>query len=385
MNSRERVLATLEHREPDRVPIDLGGSGESLIAEKAHKELKKYLGLVGGEVKISPLWHVVEPDERILRMFDVDTRGVQWGFPYFDPLRIEEKEDGYYCSDQFGIKYRMPKVKGYYFDMISHPLEHADLKDLEAYDLPDPHDQTWQGVWEDLERKAKHLYEDTDYALIAGSTCGVLELACWLRGMTKFLMDLIVSKRFAEKLMNKVVEFHIAFWDEMLSRVGDYVQIAKVGEDLGTQIGPIVGLDMFRELIKPRNKKIWRFIKKKTGIYLLLHSCGSVCKFIPDFIEMGVDALNPVQVSAKDMDTRRLKEEFGGELTFWGGCDTQRVLPFGTPEDVVSEVKRRIKDLAPRGGYVLSSVHHVQADVPPENIVAMLKAVREYGKYPIKI
>ena len=198
--------------------------------------------------------------------------------------------------------------------------------------------------------------------------------------MEKFLIDLIANQRFAEKLMDKVLEYQLAYWDEFLDRVGDYVQVAQVAEDLGTQVGLIMNPKVFRKLIKPRDEKLWNFIKRKANVKLLLHSCGSVYQFIPDFIEMGVDALNPVQVAARDMDTRRLKAEFGEKLTFWGGgCDTQRILLFGTPADVRNEVKRRIKDLAPGGGFVFTQVHNIQAGTPPRNIVAMLEAANKYG------
>ncbi|MEM3630668.1 MAG: uroporphyrinogen decarboxylase family protein, partial [Nitrososphaerota archaeon] len=165
----------------------------------------------------------------------------------------------------------------------------------------------------------------------------------------------------------------------------EYVQVVEVGEDLGMQTGPIINPELFRKLIKPRDEKIFKFIKKKADVYLLLHSCGSIYKFIPDLIEMGVDALNPVQVSAKDMDTKKLKEEFGEKITFWGGgCNTQHILPHGSPEDVINEVKKRIKDLAPGGGFIFTQVHNIQADVPSENIVAMFETVKKYGWYPIK-
>ena len=279
----------------------------------------------------------------------------------------------------------MPKVKGYYFDVIS-PLKHANVEDLEEYEFPNPSDRSWQITFGMLGREAKRMYERTDYALVAGVIPGVLETSNLVRGMDKFLVDLIANRRFAELLMDKATEFVLAFCDEILDRVGDYVQIVNASDDVGTQTGPIMSLELFRKTIKPRDEKICRFIDRKADVYLLLHSCGSVYKFIPDLIEMGIDALNPVQVSAKGMDTHKLKEEFGDKLIFWGGgCDTQRVLPYGTPGEVANEVKRRIKDLAPGGGFVFTQVHNIQAGTPPENVVAMFEAANEYGKYPIKL
>lgn len=160
-----------------------------------------------------------------------------------------------------------------------------------------------------------------------------------------------------------------------------YIQVIQVGDDLGSQDGPQLSPELYRKVVKPRYKKLFQYIKEHSSAYLFLHTCA-VYEFIPDFIEMGVDALNPVQVSAKDMDTKRLKREFGKDITFWGGgCDTQKVLPFGRPEEVTQEVKRRIEDLAPGGGFIFTQVHNIQADVPSENIMAMYNAVKEYGKY----
>jgi uroporphyrinogen decarboxylase len=374
----------LEHEEPDRVPIDFGGAMCTQIAIKSYEKLRNFLRINNGEIKIANInEQTVFPNENILKLFNVDTRGVFLDLPL--PI-IEEKEDGYYFIDIWGIKQKMPKVRGYYFDAISRPLQNATIEDLKKYNWSDPRDPRFEPFWEAIENKAKKLYEKSNYALVGGYLSGVFELSWNLRGLDKFLIDLIMNRKFAEILMDKALEFALAFWDEMLSRVGDYVQVVEVGEDLGMQTGPIMNPELFRKLIKPRDEKIFKFIKKKADVYLLLHSCGSIYHFIPDIIEMGVDALNPIQVSAKGMDTKKLKEEFGEKLTFWGGgCDTQHVLPHGSPEDVVNEVKRRIKDLALGGGFVFTQVHNIQADVPPENIVAMFETVKKYGQYPIKI
>jgi uroporphyrinogen decarboxylase len=192
-----------------------------------------------------------------------------------------------------------------------------------------------------------------------------------------------LDKPFAKALFDKLADFHIEFFRHYLEAVGDCIDVVVVSDDLGGENGPLISPELYRELIKPAQKKLWQFIKSNTEAYLFLHSCGSISKFIPDLIEIGVDILNPIQVAAKDMDTRRLKDEFGDKLIFWGGIDTQRILPFGSPEDVESEVKKRIADMAPGGGYVLTAVHNIQAGVPPENICMMYDAARKYGVYPI--
>jgi len=221
-----------------------------------------------------------------------------------------------------------------------------------------------------LREEAKWLHEKTDYAVIADMpVLGIFEtaLVC-LRGMERFMMDLILDKPFAKALLNKLSDKHIEFYRNYLDAVGEYIDIIMVSDDLGGENAPLISPELYREMVKPYQKKLWQFIKDNTKAHLFQHSCGSIYKLIPDLIEIGVDILNPIQVAAKDMDTKRLKEEFGDRLTFWGGIDTQRVLPYGSPEDVEMEVKERIADMAPGGGYVLTAVHNIQAGVMPENI-----------------
>ena len=195
------------------------------------------------------------------------------------------------------------------------------------------------------------------------------------------MMDLAANPEFAGALLDKLVEVSINKLEQILPVAEGYVQVIVTGDDLGTQNGPQLSPKLYKKIVKPRHKYLYQYIKKYTSAHLFLHTCGSVYEFIPDFIEMGVDVINPVQVSAKDMDTKRLKKEFSKDITFWGGgCDTQKVLPFGTPREVTEEVKRRVGDLVPGGGFVFSQVHVIQAGTPPENIMAMYDAVGKYGK-----
>ena len=233
-----------------------------------------------------------------------------------------------------------------------------------------------------MHERAKHLYETTVYALMLNGAGSIYEWAQELRGWDVFMMDLAEDPAFAGALLAKLVEAHIRRLEQILPAVEGYVQVIQVGDDLGMQSGPQISLRLYRQVVKPWHKRLYQYIKQHTSARLFLHTCGSVYAFIPDFIEMGVDILNPVQVSARDMGTRRLKREFGKDIAFWGGgCDTQRVLPFGTPAEVREEVKRRIDDLAPGGGFVFNQVHNIQAGVPPENIMVMYEAVREFGWY----
>jgi len=379
-----RVLKALNHEEPDKVPIDLGGSLTNTgIAKKAHAELMKYLGLKENEPEVIDVYQqLVKPDERILKKFEIDVYGIGPKPPKTWELIIKEDKDNYYYTDEWGIKYRMPKKHGYYFDIVEHPLAGLDRESLKDYQWPDPHDL---GRRERLEEKVKDLHENTDYALFFNAaTSGIFEHSCALRGTENFYVDLIADPKFAEAVLGKMVEFYLGYWEEMLPLVGKYVQVVKMGDDLGGQNGPLVNPEVYRKVLKPRQREVFSFIKKRTNAKLYFHSCGSVYEFIPDIIDCGVDVLNPIQVSARNMDTRRLKQEFGDRLSFWGAVDTQRILSFGIPRDVEEEVKKRIGDLASGGGYILSSVHNIQANVPPENIVAMFEAAGKYGKYPIR-
>jgi len=255
---------------------------------------------------------------------------------------------------------------------------------LESYPWPDPGDP---GRIEGLREEAKKLRESAQYAIVADAIgLGVFE-SSWvlLRGPERFFMDMALDKPFVNALLEKLTDLHIKFHQNYLDAVGEFIDVIAVSDDLGGENGPLISPASYEELIKPFQKKLWKSIKNNTEAFLFLHSCGSIHRFIPDLIELGVDIINPVQVAARDMDTRKLKEEFGDKITFWGAVDTQRILPFGSPDDVEREVKKRILDLAPGGGYVLSAVHNIQAGVSPENVCRMYETARQYGKYPVDI
>jgi len=377
MTPRERVLTSLNHEEPDRVPLDLGGLATTIEAVP-YNELKKYLG-IRSETKLFLRDHV-DPPEEILERFGIDTRYVRMKPPRNFKVQIDS--DNSYL-DEWGTRWKKPE-SSLYWDPVDYPLKDATIEDLETHNWPDPHDP---GRTEGLREEAKWLREKTDCAIIADTpSLGIFESASiCLRGIERLMMDLILEKPFAKALLDKVADIQIEFFRHYLDAVGEYIDVIMVTDDLGAENGPLISPEHYREMIKPAQKKLWQSIKNNTKAYLFLHSCGSISKFIPDLIEIGVDILNPIQVSAKDMDPKRLKEEFGDKLTFWGGVDTQRVLPFGSPEDVEREVKTRLADMAPGGGYVLTAVHNIQAGVRPENICMMYDAARKYGTYPIDI
>ena len=290
---------------------------------------------------------------------------------------VKEDEGNYTYVDEWGIAMKMPKEYGLYYDMVEHPLARLKAEDLARYNWPDPRDP---GLTEGLKEKAQEMYENTDSALVAWASGSLFERSWYLRGFENFFIDLVSNEKFAHALLDKLLEINMEFLEDYLKAIGDYIQVIQLSDDLGQQNGPLISLDVYRKFFKPRQKELFSFVKERTDAFLFYHSCGSVYQFIPDLIDVGVEILNPIQVSAKGMNTKKLKEEFGDSLSFWGAVDTQHILPHGSPDEVTEEVNRIITDLASSGGYVLNSVHNIQADVPPENIVAMFKAANKPEK-----
>jgi len=384
VNSRERILTTLQHREPDRVPIDLGGTDVTSICRGAYEDLMGYLGRDTGPIVIE---NIVEQlpvlDKTFLnKVVRADTRQIrEHGCSTWEP-RIEDNGRYWRLVNEWQIGMRMPKEGGHYFDLVEFPLKEPTCDALDAFSWPDPADPA---RWEGLAEHAQRLYEGTPYGLVVGCVFGggVFEFPQYLRGMEAFLTDLLLHPKFADALMERIVEVLIDAYSHMLDEVGEYVQVVCICDDLATQMGPMISPDLYRKRIKPRQKRLIEAIKARTDACIMYHGCGATREFLPDLIDIGVDIFNPVQVGARGMgDTAELKRVFGADLTFWGGlCDTQRVLPFGTPEDVREETRRRLDDLMPDGGFVAAPIHNIQDGVPPENIMAMLETVHEYGMY----
>ncbi|RLE11667.1 uroporphyrinogen-III decarboxylase [Candidatus Aerophobetes bacterium] len=379
MTPQQRLLTALNHKEPDRIPYDLDGTNQSGIHYIAYRNLLSYLGIRKDEITIcDPIQQLAHVHEDVLEKLKVDTRIIYPKDPSNWKLNIEEDKEGKYFIDQYGIKWTMHKG-GFYFDPTGHPLTEGSIEELNNHPFPDPSDKK---RIEGLKEVARGFRERGFPVNMMSMSGGFFEAPFWLRGFENFYCDLAGNPRYACSLMDKLLEIEMGYWDLVLSELGDYIDIALTANDLGGQDGPVISPSMYRKYIKPRQKKLNSFIKnKKSSIYIFFHCCGSIYDLLPDLIETGIDIINPVQVSAAKMNTKRLKKEFGDALTFWGGIDTQEILPYGTPQEVKDEVKRRIDDLAPGGGFVLTSVHNIQADVPPENIMAMWETLQEYGKY----
>jgi uroporphyrinogen decarboxylase len=377
MDSRERVVKSLNHEEPDRIPIDIGSQVTSFHVD-SYRSLRQYLGFRLNEVEIiDHAQQITKVEEDILQRFHVDTRHI-----FIKAAKPLKKINYLVYEDEWGIKTTKPP-SSHYYDMIESPLAKANLDDLENYDWPDPRDPKRING---LKEEAKRLYEMSPYALVLnGFSESLFGLPSFLRGHEQFYMDLILNPRFINNLLDKALNYAKGLAETVLELIGEYIQVVRVADDLGMQEGLLISPQLYRKYIKPRQKEFYSFIKERTDAKLLLHSCGSIYEIIPDLIEIGVDVINPVQVSAKNMDSLKLKNEFGEKLSFWGGgCDTQSILTYGTPNKVEKEVKKRINDLAPRGGFIFTPIHNIQYDVPVENIITLYDTAIKIGKYPLQ-
>jgi uroporphyrinogen decarboxylase len=382
MTSRERVLTSLNFQIPDRVPIDLGGF-QSGIHKKAYQALLKYLGRQEDVVMLDPVQQLVRPSEEILEMLRVDFRYVTARAPEsFDGTirqNFREGELWHDLRDEFGVVWSMPDKQQLYMDISEHPLAEASLEDLKSYPFPDGSDPT---RFDGLREEVLDLRENTPYALSTGIG-GVVYETCWyLRGLERWFMDMMENPGFCEALLDRVLNFWMDYYSAFMQEIGDIIDVVMIGDDLAGQNGPLFQPEFYRAVVKPRQKQLVRHIKSLSPAKIWYHSCGAVLEYIPDLIDNGIDILNPVQITARDMDPAILKQRFGSKLVFWGGgIDSQHILPFVSPEEVKSHVKANMEAFKPGGAYVFNNVHNIQAGVPPENILAMYEAAYEYGAY----
>jgi uroporphyrinogen decarboxylase len=374
---RERVIESLNHREPDRVPRDLGGRVSTMM-EGAYKTLKKYLKLDEcGYDTINPDWFTVDEfDERVLQYFDIDFRRV---FLKGSSKYKKIVEDNNTWIDELGFK---RKYTGMYGEMIDHPLRKAkDVDDINKFKFYNAYDSA---RIIGLKERVEYLYNHTDYAIVAaGSVGGILETSNWMRGFDNFPIDLMLKKEMAHALMDKLTTYFIELLDVFLGVVGPYIQMIELADDLGSQTSLLISPELYREMVLPYYKKMISFIKSKTKAKIFHHSCGAMGKAAGLLIEAGVDILNSLQPKAAGMDTTYLKDNFGDKLSFHGGIDIQEVLPRGSFDEIENEVKRRIAIYAPGGGYIVCTAHDIQDDVRPENVISMYNSIDNWAKYPL--
>jgi uroporphyrinogen decarboxylase len=411
MTPRERVLAALNHREADRVPIDFGGHRSSGIAAIAYVKLREALGLEKRPVRVyDPIQQLAVIDEDVLERFHVDTielgRGfaeqsshwADWVLPDGSPCQMPVWALPLWEGGQWVLKGASGRVIGrmppgaLYFEQCYWPfIEHDDLDHLgEAMEdviwvaMRSPPGPLAMGPDGDrvLAEGAQNLRRRSDRAIIGLFGGNLLESGQFLYRNDNFLALLAGNPDRAGQLLDRLVEMHLANLERYLGLVGDSIDVILFGDDLGMQSGPQISPKMYRELFKPRHARMWRRAKELAGVKVQLHCCGGVRPLLADLIEAGLDAINPVQISCKGMDAAELKRDFGSRLTFWGGgCDTHSILAHARPAEIRDHVRRQIEILKPGGGFVFQQVHNILADVPPQNVIAMFDAAYEFGGY----
>lgn len=382
MTSRQRVRMALNHEVPDRVPIDLGGF-QTGIHQKAYREVLDHLGIEDEVAIMDPVQQLARPCEAVLQRFHVDTRYLVAHGPDSFTGGIETNTRAgrlwHDLKDEFGVVWSMPDDQQLYMDISHHPLANATIEDLADYPFPKGDDPT---RFTGLRDEAQRLRDETPYAISTGIGGVVYEICWYMRGLEHWFMDTIENPAFCEALLDRTLGFWMGYYTQFMAEIGDLIDVVMIGDDIGGQSGPLFSPDFYRSIVKPRQKRLVQHIKSLTDAKIWYHTCGSVVPLIPDLIDNGIDILNPVQISAANMDPASLKETFGQSLVFWGGgVDTQHVLSFGTPEEVRQDVRKNVDALKRDGGYVFNSVHNIQAGVPAENIVAMFDAAYDFGFY----
>ncbi|MCP4456123.1 MAG: hypothetical protein GY809_32095 [Planctomycetes bacterium] len=382
MTSRERVLATLNHEQPDRVPIDLGGN-QTGIHRDAYSVLLTHLGIQDDITIMDAVQQLAQPCESVLERLRVDTRYIAArGAEGFKGGIEQNHRDGrlwHDLVDEFGIRWSMPDDSPRYMDITHHPLADATVDDVKAYPFPKGDDPS---RFAGLRDRALAIRRDTPYACVSGISGVVYEICWYMRGLEQWFCDMLTQPEFCEAVIDRTLKFWMDWFRLFLDEVGDVVDVIMIGDDLAGQNGPLFNPDIYRKIVKPRHKQLVQYIRSRTQAKIWYHTCGACRAYIPELHDNGIDILNPVQISAADMDPAGLKQDFGKDLVFWGGgIDAQHVLPTGTPEQVRDHVRQNVTALKPGGGYVFNNVHNIQGGVPPENILALFDAAHEFGGY----
>lgn len=413
MNSRERVLAAIAHKQPDQVPVDLGSTPSSGISAIAYSNLLKAIGRTDLPVQIyDVVQQLAQPDMSIIDRFGVDvldigrafnteekdwhetilTNGDKAFYPiHFNP--VKQADGSYHCYDEDGKRLLalMPQGATFfdqsYFPYINGFPENYDTLDEEmgrvlwSRYVHSPWDHTQDpDFWKTLREKTLQLRASTDKALMIVCGCNLFEWGTFLRRMDNFLMDLLCEPDQVARMLDQLLERHLATLAKVCDSIGDIVDIIRFGDDLGMTSGPFMDVDTYRSLFKPRHKQLCDYVKTHSQMHTFIHSCGSISSLMPDLIEAGIEIFNPVQTNARQMEPEFLKKEFGQDCTFWGGgVETVGTLNNGTPEQVREQVLERLEIMSAGGGFVFNTVHNILPDVPPQNILAMFDAVKEFN------
>ncbi|MCH8911884.1 MAG: hypothetical protein IH867_14255 [Chloroflexi bacterium] len=371
MSHRERVRKALDHEETDRVPVDFGGGPATQIHPVAYSNLLAHLGFEEEDLPVSHRGEgqVVAPSEKVLEYFDIDVRGFYTSEP--DSSRGRPIDATSYI-DEWGVTWEKSDALHPYINVLG-PLQHISEPvpaDLDSIQWPVPDDL---GRVRGLRERVSAVRDQTDYAIVLNLPNSSFALSQRVRGFVETLEDLLLNEAFAEALQERITDVICGIAVLALGEVGDLIDSVSFGDDMGVQNQSYMSSDLYRKMVKPHHARFVETLHRHTGAKVIMHSDGSVRELIPGLIDCGVDVINPVQVSATGMEPEQLNRDFGMDLSFWGGIDTQHVLPFGTVDDVAEAVKGRRKDLGKGGGFVQASVHNLQSEVPPENIVAMFE------------
>nr|MDO8110175.1 uroporphyrinogen decarboxylase family protein [Candidatus Sigynarchaeota archaeon] len=387
LTSRERVIASLEHRQPDRVPIDLGGN-QTGIHVRAYKRVLEFLGIHEDKTVLSHFTQQLAcPCDALLDRFNIDTRWVRPLAGYVDLDRQEPQHERGYVGkfDQFHVFWGQDEKKPIegilYYDPIIHPLADAtSVQDIERFAWPDGTDKA---PLKGLKEVARGLHEKTQFAVCSTAIGNTFETCTFLFGLVRAMKLVRMNPGLLIAAMNRLLEYWKDYNTTYLAEIGQFLDVACINGDLAGQDGPLINPAFYEKHIKPIDAQLVMHVKKiAPHLKLNYHSCGSVPVFIPHFASIGYTSINPVQVSARDMEPCSLKQRFGKSIAFWGGlCDSQRTLPFGTPEQVRSEVKKNMACFKPNGGFIAANIHNITAEVPAANIIAMFDAASEFGRY----
>ncbi|MFV0592206.1 MAG: uroporphyrinogen decarboxylase family protein [Draconibacterium sp.] len=413
MTSRERVLATINHQDTDKIPVDLGATPSSGISAIAYSNLVKHIGNEELPVQIyDVVQQLAQPDMSVIDIFGVDVLDIgrmfneklsDWkptvlanGAPafypnWFNPLKMNDGSYATYDDDGKTMLSKMP-VGATFFDQTYFPYvdgypdsyENLDAemgRIMWARDAHSPWDHAGEdNFWEQLRERTVQLRATSDKALLVVCGCNLFEWGTFLRRMDNLLMDLLCDPANVEKLLDELLKRHLATLEKVCNAVGDIVDIIRFGDDLGMSSGPFMDTETYRTLFKPRHKILCDYVKEHSQMHTFIHSCGSISSLMPDLIDTGIEIFNPVQTNAWQMEPEFLKKEFGKDCTFWGGgIETVGTLNIGTPQQVRDQVFKRLEIFSNGGGFVFNTVHNILPDVPPENIVAMFDAVKEFN------
>ncbi|MCL5071397.1 MAG: hypothetical protein M1308_10955 [Actinobacteria bacterium] len=374
--SLDRVLTAINHREPDRVPIDFG-SRETTIHEEPYLELKRYLKIQNKSIRYKQFFlKAVEVDREVLDYLGSDIVNIEIGMEMVSNSKIKLDFDNNIFTNEWGTRYSASK-DGKFLKYFDFPLKTLNKSDIDSYKWPDTSNRV-----NNIRDIIKEEFDKKEKAVLLSGVTGIIAIHWFLRGLEQSYMDFAGQLKEAEYLFDMILDWQMGMWEGILAEAGGNIHIIEAtNDDIASSEGLIISPGIYRKILKPRQRKLIDFIKKRTKAKIFSHSCGAIYEIIPDLIEIGVDILNPVQVTAKGMDSIKLKKDFGKSITFCGGGCSNSILQDGTAQDVKDEARRRLDDFMPGGGYIFAPIHNIQPGVPAENIVALFESAREFGLY----